>query len=57
MTALCDHAFREALRSCIDRGNDHERQLAQIALDLYELVPEHPLVVHYVNQYSLRVLT
>jgi hypothetical protein len=31
--------------------------MAALALALYDLVPDHPLVVNFVNEYSLKVLT
>jgi hypothetical protein len=30
--------------------------MASLALSIYDLVPDHPLVVHFVNEYSLKVL-
>ena len=38
------------------RCTQNERDLASLALTIYDLVPEHPLVVNFVNEYSAKVM-
>ena len=48
--------FVAACQAYIEDGTAAERELAEIILDLYLLVPEHPLIVDYVNRRSLQAL-
>jgi hypothetical protein len=54
-TPLGHTCFMKTLQYFVDHGETrNERELAQMALDLYRLTPTHPLVVHYVNEFTLK---
>jgi len=43
------------LRQFAEHGaTRNERELAQMLLDLYRLTSTHPLVVHYVDEFTLK---
>ena len=55
VTALGHTCFVAMLQHFIDHGaTKNERDLARMLLDLYRLVPTHPLVVFYVNEFTLK---
>jgi len=54
-TPLCHDAFVKTLQHFEQHGaTRNERDLATMALNIYSLVPTHPLVVHFVNQFTLK---
>jgi hypothetical protein len=57
MTALLHREFRMTLCQFTTdpRCTKNERDLATLALSIYDLVPDHPLVVNFVNEYSQKV--
>ena len=58
VTALMHDQFRQLLWSLAHnpKGTPMERDLASLALTLYDANPEHPAVVHVVNQFTKRAL-
>jgi hypothetical protein len=58
VTALCHDQFRQLLWSLASnpKGTQMERDLASLALSLYDANPEHPAVVNIVNQYAKRAV-
>jgi hypothetical protein len=53
---LAHDPFVATLQMYVERGTRNEHDLAQLALDIYSLVPTHPLVVNFVNEMTLKVL-
>ena len=58
VTALMHDQFRRLLWSLASnpKGTLMERELASLALALYDANPEHPNVVHLVNTFAKRAL-
>lgn len=58
-TALCHREFRLMLSGLASypNGTQMERELASLALSLYDANPEHPAVVHIVNDFARRALS
>lgn len=58
VTALCHDQFRQMLWQLASnpQGSPMERDLASLALNLYDANPEHPNVVYVVNTFTLRAL-
>ena len=56
-TALLHREFRMMLTNLTHpKGTQMERDLASLALSLYDANPEHPAVVHVVNEFAKRAL-
>jgi hypothetical protein len=56
-TALLHREFRMLLVNLSEQGaTPIERELATLTLSLYDADPEHPAVVHIVNQFTRRAL-
>ena len=56
VTALMHDAFRASLQFYIDGDNDAERSLAELALNIYDLVADEESVIEFVNQLTLQTL-
>jgi hypothetical protein len=58
VTALMHDQFRQLLWTLASnpKGTQMERDLASLALSLYDANPEHPAVVHVVNEFAKRAL-
>jgi hypothetical protein len=57
MTALLHREFRMMLMDIAVYGKTPmERELAGLALDLYDAEPENPKVVNFVNTFARRAL-
>ena len=55
VTSLGHDPFMSTLRQFAEHGaTRNERELAQMLLDLYRLTSTHPLVVHYVDEFTLK---
>jgi hypothetical protein len=56
-TALAHDEFVATLRYFMENATTAiERDLARVALDLYELSAEHPPTIEYINRYAMKVL-
>jgi hypothetical protein len=57
-TALLHREFRMMLMNLsTHEGSPMEHDLASLALSLYDANPEHPAVVHIVNDFARRALS
>lgn len=57
-TSLAHNPFRNMLDSFAKEGQTaNERELARIALDIYDLSANKPSVAAYVDQFALRVMS
>lgn len=57
VTALMHDQFRQMLWNvAFGKGPQMERDLAALALKLYDANPEHPAVVYVVNEFTKRAL-
>jgi hypothetical protein len=59
VTALLHDEFRQMLWQIASnpQRNPMERELASLALAIYDANPEHPAVVSVVNQFTKRALS
>lgn len=56
--SLAHTPFRNMLESFVENGQTaNERELARIALDIYDLSANKPSVAAYVDRFALRVMS
>lgn len=56
MKSMMDPEFRETLEHFVRQGTPTERELARVALSLYQFCDSNPEVVKYVNQRALEAI-
>lgn len=56
MSSMVEPILLEALQLYVDKGDENERQLAQLSIDLIHLAGDHPDVEKYINMKAARAL-